>query len=192
MTKEELKEHCERQIKMCEEWAKGNGREPSGKTYEEHKLILELLEQPTSDDCVSRAEVIDELNRLGRNAFKDDTDYDNFFAFVDSLPPVTPTQSWIPVSEDLPKENGWYQCTVILNDLPWTMELFYKNGKWLDNRRINMFDTYDIYGYGNTKEKHKLSYQELISEFEWNQVVIAWQPLPKPYEEKRGDSNGSN
>lgn len=45
----------------------------------------------TSEDCVSRAEVTDELNRLGRNAFKDDTDYDNFFAFVDSLPPVKPT-----------------------------------------------------------------------------------------------------
>lgn len=27
----------------------------------------------TSEDCVSRAEVTDELNRLGRNAFKDDT-----------------------------------------------------------------------------------------------------------------------
>lgn len=54
-------------------------------------LAIKALEQPTSDDCVSRAEVIDELNRLGRNAFKDDTDYDNFFAFVDSLPPVTPT-----------------------------------------------------------------------------------------------------
>lgn len=52
---------------------------------------IQPLMQPTSDDCVSRAEVIDELNRLGRNAFKDDTDYDNFFAFVDSLPPVTPT-----------------------------------------------------------------------------------------------------
>lgn len=87
---------------------------------------------------------------------------------------------WIPVSE-LPKENGWYQCAVILNDLPQTMELFYKNGKWLDNRRISMFNTYDIYGYGNTKEKHKLSYQELISEFDWTENVIAWQPLPEPY-----------
>ena len=145
MTKEELKQHCEKKVKMCEEWAKGNGREPSGKIYEEHKLILDLiteleqqtsedevtitfnkgtlkhsdkgyvvynkdwfrkhfatevaimtdydgyLEQPTSEDCVSRTEVVDELNRLGRNAFKDDTDYDNFFAFVDNLPPATPT-----------------------------------------------------------------------------------------------------
>ena len=39
------------------------------------------------------------------------------------------------------------------------------------------------------KKKHKLSYQELISEFEWNQVVIAWQPLSQPYEEKRGNEN---
>lgn len=55
MTKEELREHCEKQVKMCEEWAKGNDREPSGKIYEEHKLILDLikaLEQQPSD-CIS-------------------------------------------------------------------------------------------------------------------------------------------
>ena len=50
------------------------------------------------EDCISRGVVMDELNRLGRNAFKDDTDYDNLFAFVDNLPPVTPkhkTGKWI-------------------------------------------------------------------------------------------------
>lgn len=94
---------------------------------------------------------------------------------------------WNLCSEDLPTHNGWYQCTVIINDLQLTMELFYKNGKWLDNRRINIFDTYDIYGYGNTTEKHKLSYQELISEFDWTKNVAAWMLLPKPYDpqEKR-------
>lgn len=45
MTREELKEHCEKQIKNCEMWATYNGEEPHGKIYEEHKLILELLEQ---------------------------------------------------------------------------------------------------------------------------------------------------
>ena len=45
MTKEELREHCEKQVKMCEEWAKGNDREPSGKIYEEHKLILDLINE---------------------------------------------------------------------------------------------------------------------------------------------------
>lgn len=45
MTREELKEHCEKQIEMCEMWAISKGEKPSGKIYEEHKLILELLEQ---------------------------------------------------------------------------------------------------------------------------------------------------
>ena len=47
MTREELREHCEKQIEDCEMWAKRNRREPRGKIYEEHKLILELLEQET-------------------------------------------------------------------------------------------------------------------------------------------------
>ena len=88
---------------------------------------------------------------------------------------------WIPVNEDLPKDNGWYQCTIVSDNLLLTMDLFYKDGKWLDNRRIDIFNTYDIYGYGNSTEKHKLSYQELISELDWTANVIAWMSLPKPY-----------
>lgn len=45
MTKEELKEHCKKQVRMCEVWANSKGEKPGGKVYEEHKLILELLEQ---------------------------------------------------------------------------------------------------------------------------------------------------
>ncbi len=47
MTREELKEHCKKQIENCEMWARCKGEKPSGKVYEEHKLILELLEQET-------------------------------------------------------------------------------------------------------------------------------------------------
>jgi len=54
-----------------------------------HANIGALATKPYGD-AVSRVEVIDELNRLGRNAFKEDTDYDNFFSFLDGLPPVTP------------------------------------------------------------------------------------------------------
>ena len=45
MTREELKKHCQKQIEGCEMWARHSGVEPHGKIYEEHKLILELLEQ---------------------------------------------------------------------------------------------------------------------------------------------------
>ena len=45
MTREELKRHCLKLIESCERWARLSGQEPYGKIYEEHKLILELLEQ---------------------------------------------------------------------------------------------------------------------------------------------------
>lgn len=47
MTRDELKKHCQKQIEGCEMWARYKGEEPHGKVYEEHKLILELLEQET-------------------------------------------------------------------------------------------------------------------------------------------------
>lgn len=44
MTREELKQHCEKQVKQCEMWAEYKHEVPGGKVYEEHKLILELLD----------------------------------------------------------------------------------------------------------------------------------------------------
>lgn len=61
MTREELREHCEKQMEMCEMcemWAISKGEKPSGKIYEEHKLILELLEQEPILDKI-RAEIED-------------------------------------------------------------------------------------------------------------------------------------
>lgn len=61
MTREELKEHCLRQVESCEMWAKCKGEEPHGKIYEEHKLILELLEQEPILDKI-RAEIDNALS----------------------------------------------------------------------------------------------------------------------------------
>lgn len=52
MTREELKAHCLKQIKACEVWARYIGVEPHGKVYEEHKLILELLEQEPTQNLI--------------------------------------------------------------------------------------------------------------------------------------------
>jgi hypothetical protein len=56
MTREELKEHCLKQVACCEEMAKLRGDEPHGRIYEEHKLILELLEEEPfiNKPCISR------------------------------------------------------------------------------------------------------------------------------------------
>ena len=58
MTREELKEHCKKQVEMCEMWAIAKGEQPHGRIYEEHKLILELLEQEPCKDVISRQEVL--------------------------------------------------------------------------------------------------------------------------------------
>ena len=209
MTREELKAHCKRQIEGREMWAKHRGEEPSGKVYEEHKFILELLEQESYDkyikeidhlrkyiskletqimeqqlceDAISRQAVLDQTYLWSKDEFLRVTNpFDYLRKRINSLSPVTPQPKWIPVSERLPEDNGWYQCTVISDNLSLIMDLFYKSGKWLDNRRIDMYNIYDIYGYGFIPEKHKLSYQELISDFDWTKNVVAWMPLPQPY-----------
>lgn len=114
------------------------------------------------EDAVSRAEVIDELNRLGRNAFKDDTDYDRFFAFLDNLLPATPTQRWISVSERLPKNNGVYLVTIVFD---------------IDETESER-DVTKAYFCSPSKKWQYFS----------NNEVIAWMPLPEPYKaEMRGE-----
>ena len=82
MTREELKAHCLNQIEMCKTWAVGKGEEPSGKIYEEHKLILELLEQEAFINkpcCISgevcehdKNVVLDKIRaEIEQDAFKD-------------------------------------------------------------------------------------------------------------------------
>lgn len=90
MTREELKEHCKKQIEMCEMWAKARGENPSGKVYEEHKMVLELLEQEPCDDCISREDVLDAINDIGSGAFASYSYYSNLFDFVCELSPVEP------------------------------------------------------------------------------------------------------
>lgn len=122
MTKEELREHCEKQVKMCEEWAKGNDREPSGKIYEEHKLILDLikaLEQDGTDmnvgaidsDCVSRQAVLDMAKSYNTDGWDSYTPLVVDVEDIEELPPVTPTRKsglhWI---ERFNNEDKWLEC----------------------------------------------------------------------------------
>lgn len=99
MTREELREHCEKQVENCEMWARCIGEEPHGKIYEEHKLILELLKQEPCEKTISRQAVLDlvvenhtELN--GVNVVM----YSPLCKDIKQLPPVNPqpkTGHWI-------------------------------------------------------------------------------------------------
>ena len=55
MTREELKEYCEKKVEICERLATINGEKPSGKIYGGYKLVLELLENEKfmNKPCIS-------------------------------------------------------------------------------------------------------------------------------------------
>ena len=109
MTREELKEHCEKQIEMCEMWAIAKGEEPSGNVYEEHKLILELLEQEPCEDAISREEAIDAVADLFEmseylHPYPQGKpirlrDIKEKLKQLPSVQPKIKTEHWIPVSE---------------------------------------------------------------------------------------------
>ena len=152
--------------------------------------VYKALEQQPSEDCVSREQAIKtigtdiQLNLEGRSGLLKYSDEikDILKALLDSqekklkaLPPVTPTQRWIPISERLPKTDGVYIVTRRLFDNQIDIEPYYivdacyfdGTNTWHNDNRIN----------------HNRHYVD---------DIIAWMPLPQPYEEKRGNSDGSN
>ena len=67
MTIKELKEHCKNIVRQTEMWAYMRRVEPQGRIYEEHKLVLELLNQELCDSRVKN-ELKNELNELAKDA----------------------------------------------------------------------------------------------------------------------------
>lgn len=78
---------------------------------------------------------------------------------------------WIPVSEKLPEEKGWYQCTCS------------DKGIWNDDI------VRDLYYYPEIKEfvdniRYETNGLKNIENFFWTKYVTAWQQQPKPYKAK--------
>ena len=75
---------------------------------------------------------------------------------------------WIPISERLPKEKGWYQCTCTDKEI------------WNNDMVIN------LHYYPNRKEfvdniRYEINGLKDIEKYYWTKYVIAWRPLPEPY-----------
>ena len=109
------------------------------------------------EDAVSREDVI---KAVDHHTFDTDDGLcldEDITIICEELPPVKPTQRWIPVSEKVPEENGFYLATcdgeICGENEPFTGLAEYENGKWVDDE-------------------------------EDYQCVLAWMPLPEPYTEK--------
>ena len=99
MTREELREHCIREIDWFEKFGYKKVMNCfDKKRYEEHKLVLELLEQEPCEDAISRQATVDFLEKHAET-YEDVRVKMGFKASAslinnrNNLPPVTPTQN---------------------------------------------------------------------------------------------------
>ncbi len=141
---ENEKPHCGRRITFTEK-----------EKCEAFEMAIAALKAEPCEDCVSRKAVLDLINA--------DWKYENLEVPVANLPPATPKQEWIHVSEDLPKESGEYLVSVI--------------DEYDENYEAVGVARYDI---------EEGEWQGLGVD----RTVIAWMPKPESYRE--GEKDGGH
>lgn len=132
--------------------------------YEEMTKPLDReVEQEPCEDAISRQATVEFLEKHAE-IYEDVRVKMGFKASAslinnrNNLPPVTPTQNWIPTSERQPEENGNYLA-------------FYRSSDGTAALKFVMVDHCDAGGGWLHEESGKKSYKK----------VIAWMPLPEPY-----------
>lgn len=60
---------------------------------------------------------------------------------------------WKPFPKHKPKKSGWYICSIRYGEekgQAYVMDLWWDTEKeiWKDNRRLDVYSTYEVYGYG--------------------------------------------
>ena len=91
---------------------------------------------------------------------------------------------WKPYPKNKPKKRGWYICSIRYGEDPcqaYVMDLFWdeKMEQWKDNRRLDVYNTYKVYGYNNeTRLEDKRIYKDNVC---FRTDVIAFKKLPKIY-----------
>ena len=157
----------------------------NGRTYA-YKCGLEdgkrkALEQQPSEDCVSRKAMLNAITEIDNNVNMDI--YTNEVReIVKELPPVTPTQRWIPIITREPieeekkyyfEQNGGELCYMIDSPMPDNgQEVLVSGGDYVSE---DVFDE-DFWNFENRDIEN----------------VEAWMPKPKAYKKSEVMRNESN
>lgn len=86
----------------------------AGEHLKDIETVIRLLEKEPCEDAVSRQRVIEELRYMDNNGFITRS-VNHVVDDIRSIPSVKPLDNqlqWIPVSERLPKEEGYYLVTL--------------------------------------------------------------------------------
>jgi hypothetical protein len=128
-------------------------------------MAIKALEQQPCEDCISRQEIIDEIDRYIEKAQSTGTK-DDFISFeeliVKQLPSVISKSEWIPCSERLPDTDDKVLC-------------WYEYYHWSREKVL------PEYGIGCYLRETSAWFGEVANGKDVK--VIAWMPLPEPYKE---------
>lgn len=149
----------------------------------EHNGRMDALEQEPCEDAINRQAVdtlVDELARAisdercctprGRSTA-------TIMQDILDLPPVNPQPRWIPVSERLPEKYGEYLIT-------WTTSQSKRPFIGISEGEVT-----GEYDHEHNRFKIEWILEDYIKAYP-NVEVIAWMPLPAPYESYESEDKG--
>lgn len=151
-------------------------------TEDEAVKLCHILEQEPCEDAISRADVKKYLSAPDANGER--VIYESDLDLLSPVQPKIKTGHWIPVSEKLPEDikpviitwkntdpKSYYQYIVGKHFIG---TAHYKNGKW--------------FWYSSVTEDLLAEYGRCDSEeFDEAIEVIAWMPLPEPFEPQESE-----
>ena len=93
---------------------------------------------------------------------------------------------WKPYPKHKPKKQGWYICSIRYGEEPgqaYVMDLFWdeKREVWKDNRRLNVFQEYEVMGWGDSIIDTPVKKQIWTDRLCERDDVIAFKNCPKIY-----------